>query len=181
MNHICTDLFLLFFRTGLLTIGNSHAGVAPVRHHVVSRRSWLTDEEFLDAISVAQAMPGVFSLNFSAYVGRKVKGRLGSAAAIAGTALPALLTLLIVATFFFDLRESAGMTAFLKGVRPALVALVALPCVQLGRAARITLSNVWLPVGAAALIRFWNVSPAYIVAFAALCGYLYGRYVRPVE
>ena len=180
MSH-SVETFLIFFRSTLASVGNSYAAVAPVREAVVLRHGWLSEEQFAEVLSLSQAFPGVFSLNFSAHIGRRIGGWRGSLAALAGTLLPVFLLLLLLSLFFFNLRESPVAGKFLRGVRPAVVALVVIPCIQLGRSSRITLSNVWLPVSAALLVGLMGLSPVYVVLMVALCGYLYGRYIRPLD
>lgn len=178
---ISSDTFLIFLRSTLASVGNSYAAVAPVREAVVLRRGWMTDDEFAADLSLVQAMPGVFALNFGAQIGRRVGGWRGSVAALMGTLLPVFAILLVVCFFFFNLREHAAVRSFLQGVRPAVVALVVLPCIRLGRRSRITLSNVWLPVMAALFVGIMGLSPVWIVLAVAFFGYLYGRYVRPTD
>lgn len=178
---ISSDTFLIFLRSTLVSVGNSYAAVAPVREAVVLRRGWMTDDEFAADLSLVQAMPGVFALNFGAHIGRRVGGWRGSVAALMGTLLPVFAILLVVCFFFFNLREHAAVRSFLQGVRPAVVALVVLPCIRLGRRSRITLSNVWLPVMAALFVGIMGLSPVWLVLAVAFFGYLYGRYVRPTD
>ena len=95
--------------------------------------------------------------------------------------LPSFLIILAIALFFHSFRDNKTMEAIFKGIRPAVVALIAAPCIKLARSARITLSNVWLPVGAALLIWLLGVSPVYIILAVGIGGYMYGRYVKPHE
>lgn len=178
---ISLETFLIFLRSTLFSVGNSYAAVEPVREAVVSRRSWMTADEFAEDLSLVQAMPGVFALNFGAHIGRRVGGWRGSVMALLGTLLPVFVVLLVVSLFFFNLRENATVRDFLRGVRPAIVALVVLPCIRLGRRSHITLSNIWLPVMAALLVGIMGLSPVWIVLVVAFFGYLYGRYVRPTD
>ena len=178
---ISYETFLIFLRSTLVSVGNSYAAVAPVREAVVSRHRWMSDDEFAADLSLVQAMPGVFAFNFGAHIGRRVGGWRGSVAALLGTLLPVFVILLVVSFFFFNLREHAAVRSFLQGVRPAVVALVVLPCIRLGRSSRITLSNVWLPVMAALLVGLMGLSPVWLVLAVAFFGYLYGRYVRPAD
>lgn len=178
---ISYETFLIFLRSTLVSVGNSYAAVAPVREAVVSRHGWMSDDEFAADLALAQAMPGVFAFNFGAHIGRRVGGWRGSVAALLGTLLPVFVILLVVSFFFFNLREHAAVRSFLQGVRPAVVALVVLPCIRLGRSSRITLSNVWLPVMAALLVGLMGLSPVWLVLAVAFFGYLYGRYVRPAD
>ncbi len=175
------EIFGIFLRGGALTVGNSYAAVTPIRRRVVTERQLLTPEAFEEALTLAQAMPGVFSVNLSAYLGFRIKGWGGSAAAVAGILLPPLAIMMLLIGTFGNLRENTSFAAFLKGVRPAIVALIVLPCVQLLRSGNYSLSTIWLPVCAAAGIWLLGVSPVYIVVATAIVGVLYALFVRPNE
>ena len=82
-----------------------------------------------------------------------------------GMILPAVVILIVFATFFDDFRHFAAVDSFLRGARPAIVALIALPCFQLWRQSGITLSTVWIPVGAAIGIGLLGVSPTSSLPF----------------
>lgn len=175
------EIFKTFLQSGGLAIGSSHAVIAPVRKKVVEEQAWLSEEEYAQAVAIAEAMPGVFSLNLCAYLGHKRMGWGGGAAAVAGVLLPPLLLVAMLVGLFGDYHDSPQLESFLKGARPAIVALVAIPCVQMLRTAKITLSTVWLPVGAAVGIWLLNVSPVLIVAAITIAGILYATFVRPNE
>jgi len=178
--NISLHLFKVFFRNGWLAVGNSYAALPSVEDELVGA-GYLTREDFADSVAVAQALPGLFSLNLSAHVGYRLRGIGGGAAALAGAVLPAFLSLLVLATFFFRWREAAGMGAFLRGMRPAVVALMAWAAWRAGRTAGIDLSNLWLPVVALVTIGVAGISPAYILVAAVFGGFLYGVFLRPAD
>lgn len=176
-NNIYLQGFLTFLKIGLFTIGGGYAMIPLIEREVVDRHRWLDKEEFLDLMSLSQALPGVFAVNFSIYIGQRLRGLRGSLALAAGIVLPSFVIILLVAMFFmaFDNRV---IEAVFKGVRPAVVALIAVPCVKLGKAARITPSNVWFPLLVAVAIAVAGISPVYIIIAVAVGAYIYGRYFK---
>lgn len=171
-------LFLTFLRAVGLTPGGGYATVPPLRKRVVEKYAWMSDEDFASCLAVAQAMPGIFTLNLAAYTGRKLFGWRGSVVALVGALLPAVVVMLVFATFYDDFRSLSGVENFLRGARPAIVALILLPALQMWRQWRVMLSTIWLPIGAAIGIGFLGVSPAYIVAALVALGVLYGIFVH---
>ena len=150
-------LFTTFLQAGGLTIGDGYAVIAPLRRALVKRNCWLSDDEFAKHLAVVQAMPGVFNINLATYIGRKLYGWKGSAACLLGMILPPLLIFLIFSIFYNDLCNQPAIKAFLRGARPAIVALIALPCLQM-----------------------WNksgISPTYIILGLILLAALYAVFV----
>lgn len=89
--------------------------------------------------------------------------------------------MLCIALFFQQMRGNATVESIFRGIRPAVVALIAAPVFKMGKNARITWTNVWIPVVAALLIWQLGVSPVYIIILAGLGGFLYGRYIHENE
>ena len=152
-----------------------------IEEEVVNKRKWIDREAFLDLLAVAQTIPGVFAVNMSINIGYRLRKTRGAVTCALGCVLPSFLIILAIALFFHSFRDNKTMEAIFKGIRPAVVALIAAPCIKLARSTRITLSNVWLPVGAALLIWLLGVSPVYIILAVGIGGYMYGRYVKPHE
>lgn len=173
---VCWAGFRTFFKIGLFTIGGGYAMIPLIKSEVVERKKWMSEEEFLDLLALSQALPGVFAVNFSIYIGNKLKGARGSVALALGVVLPSFLIMLAVAMFFVNFAESRVVEAIFKGVRPAVVALLAGPCVNLARTAHITIANVWLPIFAALLIWILGVSPIYIILLVGVGGFTYGMF-----
>ena len=178
---IYSQFFSTFFRIGLFTLGGGYAMIPLIEEEVVNKRKWIDREAFLDLLAVAQTIPGVFAVNISINIGYRLRKTRGAVTCALGCVLPSFLIILAIALFFHSFRDNKTMEAIFKGIRPAVVALIAAPCIKLARSARITLSNVWLPVGAALLIWLLGVSPVYIILAVGIGGYMYGRYVKPHE
>ncbi len=173
--------FATFFRIGLFTIGGGYAMIPMIEADVVDKNKWVSREEFPDLMAVAQSCPGIFAVNMGILVGYKLKGISGSVVCALGTILPSFLIILGVAVFFRQFRDNAAVQSIFKGIRPAVVALIAVPTFRMGKSAKIGMTNVWIPVSGALLIWLLGVSPIYIIIMAGLGGYLYGRYVKPSE
>ncbi len=170
--------FLTFLKIGLFTIGGGYAMIPLIEREVVERRQWLSREDFLDLMSLSQALPGVFAVNFSIYIGHRLRGLRGSLALTAGIVLPSFVIILLVAMFFSAFADNRVVEAIFRGVRPAVVALIAVPCIKLGKSAHITLANVWFPIAIALLIALLGISPVYIIIAVALGAFAYGKFLQ---
>lgn len=173
--------FLTFFKIGLFTLGGGYAMIPLIEKEVVDRYRWVDKEDFLNMMALSQAMPGVFAVNFSICIGNKLRGFKGSLVLALGVVLPSLLIILLIAMFFRAFSDNRFVEAFFKGIRPAVVALIAVPCFKLGKAAKVTIYNLWLPVVVAVLISIIGISPVYVIILVALGAYIYGRYIKQRE
>lgn len=152
-----------------------------IENEVVEKHQWVSRDEFLDLIAVAQSCPGVFAINISIFIGYKLQKMRGALSACLGTALPSFLIILLIALFFHSFMDVPWVAAMFRGIRPAVVALIAVPTFKLAKTAGISLVNCWIPILSAVLIWALGVNPIYIILAAALGGYLYGKFVQPTE
>ena len=93
-----------------------------------------------------------------------------------GTALPSFLIILAIAIFFKQFEDNKVVAAIFRGIRPAVVALIAVPTFRLGQRAKLNKFTIWIPVVCALAIWALGVSPIYIIIIAGLAGYIYGRF-----
>ncbi len=179
--NIYWNSFRTFFRIGFFTIGGGYAMIPLIEADVVDKNKWVSREEFLDLMAIAQSCPGIFAVNMSIFIGYKLRGVSGSAVCALGTVMPSFLIILGIALFFSKFQDNATVQSIFRGIRPAVVALIAAPTFKMAKSARIGMTNVWIPVAGALLIWLMGVSPIYIIIVAGLGGYLYGRFIKPSE
>jgi chromate transporter len=175
MNNIYWESFKTFFKIGMFTLGGGYAMIPIIEEEVVNRHRWVDKEEMLDLIAIAQSCPGVFAINISIFVGYKLKKVRGAIATALGTALPSFLIILAIAMFFHQFEDNRYIAAMFRGIRPAVVALIAVPTFNLGKSAQLNRFTVWIPVVSALLIWLLGVSPIWVIILAGLGGYIYGR------
>lgn len=179
--NVYWNSFCTFFRIGLFTIGGGYAMIPLIEADVVEKNKWVAREDFLDLMAIAQSCPGIFAVNMSIFIGYKLKGVKGSVVCALGTILPSFLIILAVALFFQKFRDNETVQRIFMGIRPAVVALIAAPTFKMAKSAKITITNIWIPVVSAFLIWLLGVSPVYVIILAGLGGYLYGKYIKPTE
>ncbi|MCR5130759.1 MAG: chromate transporter [Prevotella sp.] len=175
------QLFKTFSKIGAFTFGGGFAMIPMIETEVVDKHKWITHQEFVDLIAVAQSCPGVFAVNISTFIGYKVKKEAGAMVSALGASLPSFLIILLIAMFFNRYMDVPWVAAMFRGIRPAVVALIAVPTYNLAKSANITLSTCWIPIVTALLIWLMGVNPVLIILVAAFCGYLYGQFIKPTE
>ena len=172
------DLFSTFFHIGLFTLGGGYAMIPIIETKVVDEKHWISREDLTDLIAVAQSCPGIFAVNISIFIGYKLRRGKGALAATVGTALPSFLIILAVALFFHQFQDNSIVAATFRGIRPAVVALIAAPCFRMAKTAKISKYNIWIPIAATILIWLLGVNPIWIILAAGIGGFAYGQYIK---
>ena len=118
-------IFVSFLKIGMFTFGGGYAMLPLIERELITKRKWIEQKEFLDLLTLAQSVPGPIAVNTSVFVGYKVRGLRGAAAALLGTVTPSFVIILVIAIFFAGIRQNPVVDAAFKGMRPAVVALIA--------------------------------------------------------
>ncbi|MBQ2784455.1 MAG: chromate transporter [Alistipes sp.] len=173
------DILLSFLKIGAFTFGGGYAMIPVIQHEVITRRGWIAEQEFIDLLTLAQTAPGPISLNTAVFVGYKCRGFLGALMAILGVILPSFIVILGVAIFFSEIRDNEWVDAALRGMRPAVVALIVAPILGLTRGMHRTL----IAVASATALAVWlfAISPVWLLVAGALLGLLWAARGKGVE
>lgn len=171
--NVYFDAFSIFFKIGTFTLGGGYAMIPLIEKEIVERKQWVKKEDFLDLLAIAQSAPGIFAVNMSIFVGYRLRGIRGSIITALGTILPSFLIILAIALFFHNFKEYEPVEKIFKGIRPAVVALIAAPTFSMARTAKISRYNIWIPIVSAILIWLLGFSPIWIIIAAGIGGYLY--------
>ena len=169
------EAFITFFKIGIFTLGGGYAMIPLIEEEVVNRKQWVSKDEMLDLIAIAQSCPGVFAINIATFIGYKLNKTRGAIATTIGTALPSFLIILAIAMFFSQFKDNPYVAAMFKGIRPAVVALIAVPTFNLGKRAQLNMWTIWIPVVSSLLIWLLGISPIWIIIAAGIGGYIYGK------
>lgn len=162
-------IFLVFAKVGVFTIGGGYAMIPVISKEIISR-GWLTEEELPDMIALAQSAPGVLAINMAVFAGYRIRGVRGSVAAALGSALPSFLIILAIAMLFAGFRDFPVIERMFKGIRPVVVALIAVPMIRMAKSTNVT----WWAWGISAVtmiaIACLKVSPIWIMLVLIVIG-----------
>ena len=180
IENVYAQLFTTFARIGAFTFGGGWAMISLIEREVVDTRKWITREEFLDLLAVAQSLPGVLAVNISVAVGDRLRGFRGSVAASLGTIMPCFLIILAIAIFLTPdlIQNNQVVSSIFRGIRPAVVALIIAPVITTAKSSHIGWKTVWIPVVVALLI--WSKlpfisNPILFIILGGVCGYMWLR------
>lgn len=111
-------------KIGTFTLGGGYAMLPLIQREVVDTQHWLDEEEYLNMIALAQAAPGVIAVNSAIFIGYRLAGWRGLMGAVLGAVLPSFVIILLIAMVFRNIREIPAVEAVMRGMRPAVVALL---------------------------------------------------------
>ena len=156
-------LFWTYLKIGTFTLGGGYAMLPLIQREVVDREGWIDEKEFLNMIALAQAAPGLIAVNSAIFIGWRVGGWRGVAGAVLGAVLPSFVIILAIAMVFSEWKELPAVEAAFKGIRPAVVALIAAPLVKMAKASKISWFTALIPIAAVVLIWLLHVNPVWVI------------------
>jgi chromate transporter len=174
-------LLVAFTRVGLFGFGGGPAMIPLIQVEVVDIHGWLSPEEFLDAFAFGNALPGPIATKLAGYTGWQVAGWAGAAVALFGITGPTILMMVGLASLYARFKEHRAVQDFLYGVRPVVIALLALVVWHFAPGAlaplegwRANLPLSLIAIAATALAWRWDVHPALLIVAGGTVGILLG-------
>ena len=167
------QLFWTYLKIGTFTIGGGYVMLSMIEREIVDRKGWIDREEFMNMIALAQAAPGLIAVNSAIFIGWRIGGWRGVIATVLGAVLPSFLIILAIAMVFQSYKDLPAVEAVFKGIRPAVVALIAAPLCRMAVSAKITWATAIIPIAGALLIWLGGLSPVWIILVTVVATLLY--------
>ena len=174
--NIYLEAFGIFFKIGAFTIGGGYAMVPLIENEIVTKRNWISKDDFVDLLAISQSAPGILAVNISIFIGYKLRGIRGSLVTALGTVHPSFKIKLAIAMFFHNFKDNPIVERIFKGIRPAVVALIAAPTFSMAKSAKVNRYTIWIPVVSALLIWLLGFSPIWIIIAAGVGGFCWGKW-----
>lgn len=172
------DLFKTFFVIGAFTIGGGVAMIPIIEREVVDNKKWLNDEEFMEALMVAQGMPGVLAVNMSIYIGLKIKGAKGAFFCALGAVLPSFLIITVIAHFYEAVGSLDIAQKIFKGAIPAVAAVIAASVYSLGKKSGFKIVEFLVAIAIAISVELFKISPIVLILSFGVCNIIYKKFIR---
>ena len=172
---IFLELLWVFFLIGAFTFGGGYAMIAMIQQQVVSR-GWMTTEQVIDFVAIAESTPGPIAVNMATFVGTQMGGFWGAVCATLGVVLPSFVVILIVARCYRAFRQSKWVQGIMSGLKPAVVGMIGTAVLSIGKTVFVQ-PGVWVSAGifaVMAVLAFKKVHPIIIICISAAAGILAG-------
>ena len=118
------DLFLTFLKIGAFTFGGGYAMVALLEHEFVEEKQWVSREEFLDMVAIAESTPGPMAVNSATYIGYKIEGVEGAAASTVAVCIPSFLVIYLISLVFDQFLSLSAVASAFKGIQVCVIYLI---------------------------------------------------------
>jgi len=168
-------LALVFGKIGAVVFGGGFVMIPFIQREVVQHYGWLTQQQFVDAIALGQITPGPILIS-ATFIGYKVQGLTGAVVATLAVFLPSFLMTALAARQMMRLRRNPRVAGFIRGVLPAVVAMLLVAAITIAR------STVWfdwrllfLVVVSLILLVRYKVDAVYVVVGSGIAGFLLER------
>ena len=177
------ELFKTFLLIGAFSFGGGLASMELIRSRVVSQHHWMTDSEFTDIISISEMTPGPLGINIASFTGTRIAGIPGTIASTVAYVLPAIGIVSFIAWLYYKYRSLDSVQGVLKGLRPAVAAMVFASALKIfgnaiwGGLGNISLPNTnWIAValslGFLVLLRLKKLTPVQAILSSGVVGAL---------
>lgn len=160
-------LFLTFLKIGAFTFGGGYAMIPLIQAEVQSH-GWLSAEELVNFVAIAESTPGPIAVNMATFVGTRMAGIPGAICATVGVVLPSYIIILIVAKCFQKFKSSRVVSGCMSGLRPAVVGLIGSAVISVGE-------TVFFPAGI-----FFGTTFFISLAIFAVCAVLAFKKKHPI-
>lgn len=134
MSPLLLKVCLFFLNAGAFSFGGGYGVLYMLQTEVVSRNAWLTSQQFVDIVAIAEMTPGPISVNTSTFVGYTLFGPLGGIVCTLCIVAAPFFLALIVSIFFVKFKDNCHVIAALKGIRPVVIGLIAAVSLQIAEA-----------------------------------------------
>jgi len=175
--NILWKIFFSFLKIGAFSFGGGYAVISMIQKDIIMDKGWLNPEEFIDIVAIAEMTPGPIAVNSSTYIGYKLGGLFGSLLGTIGVVLIPTILALIVSIYFNKFKHLDWVKWVLKGIRPAVLGIIAAACFTIGKVSFVDLKSVI--IGAIIFLGVYKlkISPIMAIIISGGLGLiLYGGY-----
>ena len=169
------QLFVAFFKVGLLTIGGGYAMLPIIEREIVTDQEWLTMDEVLECYSVAQSLPGVIASNTAVFIGYRLGGVMGAIACVLGVITPSILIILGVAAVIKQIESLKVVQNAFKGIRIVVLALLCHSMVRMVKSSIKDYMALVIALSGFIFVMFFDGSPIITIVIAGLVGHMMYR------
>lgn len=170
-HHSYRTLFTSMLFISAFTFGGGAVIIPLMRKKMVQELHWLSEEEMLDMVAIAQSSPGAVSVNVAAQIGYRTAGAAGLILAVLATVLPPFGWIVLVSLFYDSFRASPVVDAILRSMQPAVAAVILCAAMDMFRSIRKNMNlSGWLLFAAAIGLGLYGVNVIVILLGGGIIG-----------
>ena len=163
-------IFSTFFKIGAFTFGGGYAMVPLIQREASEKHGWVTDEDILDIVAIAESTPGPIAINSATFVGYRACGVLGSIAATLGVVLPSFVIILTISGILREFQENVYVQYAFRGIRCGVLALILKAMWGMYKKCKKNIPAYIVMVAAFLLVAFLKVKTILVIIACAVFG-----------
>ena len=164
------QVFITFFKIGAFTFGGGYAMVPLIQREASEKHGWVTDEDILDIVAIAESTPGPIAINSATFVGYRACGVLGSVCATLGVVLPSFIIILTISGILRQFQENVYVQYAFRGIRCGVLALILKAMWGMYRKCKKNVPAYIVMAAAFVLVAFVKVPVLWVIAGCAAFG-----------
>ena len=164
------QVFLTFFKIGAFTFGGGYAMVPLIQREASEKHGWVSDEDILDIVAIAESTPGPIAINSATFVGYRACGIPGSICATLGVVLPSFLIILTISGILREFQENVYVQYAFRGIRCGVLALILKAMWGMYKKCKKNIPAYIVMVAAFVLVAFVKAPVFWVIAGCAVCG-----------
>ena len=174
------QLFATFFKTGLFTFGGGYAMISILEEELVTNKKWITSQDMLDMLVIAESTPGVIAVNTATSVGYRVRGILGAIIATIGVVLPSFLIITALTFVIKEFSSNRWYQAAFTGIQACVTILVINAFVKLAKQIERSWFSIVLLIASFAVAVFTDFDVILIILIGGVLGIVYSLIVEQI-
>lgn len=163
-------LFLTFLKIGAFTFGGGYAMIPLITEEAVHRNKWIEEKDILDVIAIAESTPGPIAINAATFVGCRVGGFFGAAAATCGVVLPSFVIIFVISAVLRQFESIRAVKYAFFGIRAGVLALVLRALISMYKQCPKGIFAYILMVGSFAAVAILKLNVLIVILICAVCG-----------
>lgn len=167
---LCLKLFLTFFKIGAFTFGGGYAMIPLIQRETVETNKWISDEDILEVIAIAESTPGPIAINSATFVGFKVCGFWGSFFATLGVVLPSFIIILAISFVLAEFQEVKAVKYAFNGIRAGVLALLIKAIITMFKKVKKNIAAYIVMILSFLLAAFTDINVIFVIIGCALFG-----------
>jgi chromate transporter len=166
-------LFLTFLKIGAFSFGGGYAVLSLIQKEVIEGNRWISPEDFIDIVAIAEMTPGPIAVNSSTFVGYKVGALAGSAVATLAVVLVPITITLLVSIYYNKFKHLKQVNWIIRGIRPAVLGLIAAACIKIGRVSIVDLKGILIALLVFAGVYKLKINPIIAILISGVLGIIF--------
>lgn len=171
------QLMFSFFKIGLFTFGGGYAMIPLIQKESVEKRKWVSEEEIVDIIAIAESTPGPIAVNSATYIGYKVAGILGSIFATLGLIIPSFTIIFAISFFYEKFMQIAIIKSIFKGLSIGVIILIFNAFLKLKKTIKLNVSTTILFILISSYLilnYFFEITIPFFTLILIMFGFVFG-------